>query len=283
MGGIKLSDMGQDESDEHGSEDGQPGIMHILDNFVGRVERSAPHLVPFEEIPVMIGSYKGDTPRRIYKRLGWGRMYANTKGPDPYPGEPWGFDNGAWTAFAKEFDYKEAGSRGPEGFAALARETFPVDRFKVRLENALEIADEREAPPKVAVVPDLVRSGRYSLDFSLEWVDELQDQAPEFPWFLAIQNNFTRDMLEDIIEEFDGIFLGGGDTNKFAARKWAQFAHDHGIAFHYARCGTLAKLQHAFQMEAESLDSAFPLFSRVRFSRFLQQYLDCYASKFGTN
>lgn len=240
------------------SKDGQyAGIIDILEIFAHQNE----DIIPFQRMPMMIGSYGGDREREIYQRLGWGRMHAASLKMNPYPGEPWGFDNGAWTAFAKG-------------------RPFPEERFLKRIDAAVEAAEKNDAIPFVAAVPDIVGGGYASFEFSMKWIPRLREIAPHFPWFLVIQNNYTPEMVDEVMDEFDGLFLGGGDQMKHAARLWVQVAHSHGKLLHYGRGGTLAKLAHAFEVGADSIDSAFPLFSKIRFRKFATTYSAIYREKY---
>lgn len=291
---MKLADIAAVPTDEEGT-----AKMHImLGDFF---ERNSEHLPFAPVLPLMCGSSQQDRVTGAYQRVGMARMWAASKTVSPYPGEPWGFDNGAWSAFAK------AKKKGEDA-------EFPEEVFRERLENAYEIAEERNAFPHVAVVPDKVQGGydkfenvnrevksRFgggefngqrwagrdasqepSLELSLSWIDDLQENYPEFPWFLALQPNFQLDEVEAVLHKFDGLFLGGNDQMKHAARRWAHLAYDQGVRFHYGRCGTLNKLRHAFSLARDfppghmSIDSAFPLFSKVRFGKFMTAYLQAY-------
>jgi hypothetical protein len=157
-----------------------------------------------------------------------------------WPSEPWGFDNGAfmdWT-HAREFD---------------------GDAFLRRLDRALPVG-----VPFVAVVPDLVTRGRESLDFSLAWLDRL---PADWPWFLAVQDGMTAADVSAVIGRFAGLFLGGSDAFKWTAPAWCKLAHDSGRLFHFARCGTMLKLQIAKRIGADSCDSSFPLWTMDRMCR----------------
>lgn len=175
------------------------------------------------------------------KELGWGRVYVE-KRPIPYMGEPWGFDNAAFLAF----------KRGEE---------FPVEAFQRRLAVAIQIGT-----PYLAVVPDIVSGGCTSLQFSAEWRTRLQDVA--WPWYLAVQDGMNFRDVEPLLGDYAGVFLGGSDRFKLTASGWCNLAHDHGKRFHYARAGTIRKMEHAHRVGADSLDSSFPLWSMDRFKRF---------------
>ena len=176
--------------------------------------------------------------------LGWGRMVIGTR-IIPYPGEKWGFDNGAykdWTS-GREFD---------------------EDAFKNRLEMAYKIG-----VPYMAVVPDIVTEGEKSLEFSLKWLERL---PLNWPWYLAVQDGMRIEQVEKVLCGFAGIFLGGSNRFKATALYWRQLAHKHRKKFHYARVGTPRKVQLAKEVGADSCDSAFPLWAAERFDEFARWF-----------
>ena len=192
----------------------------------------------------------GDTrSRSILSRLvqlRWGRMVV-FRPPRPYPGEPWGFDNGAFT------DWRQG-------------RAFDGDAYRRRLDRAYAVGK-----PLLAVVPDIVMGGKRSLEFSLGWREQLPD---DWPWYLAVQDGMTYQSVIGVLDRFDGLFLGGGDSFKLLARDWCELAHRHGKRFHYGRAGTLHKLDHAKRVQADSLDSAFPLWEKGRLETFIRHYRD---------
>lgn len=179
-----------------------------------------------------------------YKSRKWGRMFV-TRTPTPYPGEPWGFDNGAFGAW-------------------LRQRPFPAYDFEHRL-IGLEQAPE---PPYLAVLPDIVGQGLWSLEFSLGYLDKV----PPAPWYLVAQDGMVvNDVRPVLIEhpEIVGIFLGGTTRFKETAAAWARLARRTGVQFHYGRAGVLRRIYHARRICANSLDSAFPLWTKERFSIFV--------------
>lgn len=196
--------------------------------------------------------FLGDTySRHILARiqpLGWGRMFASPRLPRPLPGERWGLDNGAFIGW---------------------RQGKPFDErwFLRRLDHAVDTLH----PPRLAVVPDLVAEGERSLEFSLDWLERL---PAHYPWYLAVQDGMTEVQVEAVIDRFAGLFLGGTDSFKATAPAWAQLARRHRKQFHYARAGTMAKLRHAMDVRADSLDSCFPLWERERLERFIGYWED---------
>jgi hypothetical protein len=169
-------------------------------------------------------------------------MFAKDRSISLYPYEPWGFDNGAFKAWSKG-------------------EKFPDKIFLKRLDKAYRVSTD----PLVAVCPDVVAGGLDSLEFSLGWLRRLPS---DWPWYLAVQDGMTHESVAEVVHLFSGIFLGGTDRFKLTAYGWSRLAHSCGKKFHYGRAGTLRKLAHAHAVEADSLDSNFPLWSTGRMFRF---------------
>ena len=182
----------------------------------------------------------GRWPSRL-EALGWGRMFVARRSDKvtPYPGEKWGFDNGAYRDWV----------RG---------EPFNESAYMVSLQKALSAGT-----PYMAVLPDIVAAGRRSLDFSYSWLERLPSH---FPWYLAVQDGVQTTDID--CRPLAGIFLGGSNQFKATAGEGRRFAHQNGLKFHYGRCGTKNKLAHAQHIQADSIDSAFPLFHPRRFEQF---------------
>ena len=183
---------------------------------------------------------------------GWGRIFCGAEYVGAprlaRPDEPWAFDNGAFAAFR----------RGAP---------FDADRFRQRLDNALRA---QLAPPRVAVTPDIVAAGLQSLEFSLEWRNELPD---EWPWYLAVQDGMTPDDVSPCLDRFAGIFLGGTIRFKSEAEAWCDLARLFSIKFHYGRASTINRISCARLIQADSLDTAFPLWEYKRLTTFLEAFL----------
>jgi len=73
-----------------------------------------------------------------------------------------------------------------------------------------------------------------------------------------------------MIEGIRGIFLGGTSRFKATAGEWCRWAHEHHLLFHYGRAGTEEKVRHALDVGADSLDSAFPMWTLERFQLFVR-------------
>ena len=190
---------------------------------------------------ILLGETRKLSFVKMMETLGWGRI-CTVQIPRPYPGEPWAFDNGAFGAWLKDLP-------------------FPEVQFLKRLDVAFKVGI-----PYFGVVPDLVAQGTKSLEFSLKWIDSL---PMEWPWYLAVQDGMTCQDVEPIIHQFDGIFLGGTNKFKETAPSWSKLAKDYDMPFHYGRAGTYKKLIHAYECEADSIDSSTPLFTSDRFTAFI--------------
>jgi hypothetical protein len=73
--------------------------------------------------------------------------------------------------------------------------------------------------------------------------------------------------VEEVIHHFDGLFLGGTDAFKRDAQDWRNVAAIHCKRFHFARAGTETKIKQAINIQADSLDSSFPLWTVERIRR----------------
>lgn len=194
---------------------------------------------------VILGETHGANFVATIRRLGWGRMWL-TKKPVPYEDEPWAFDNGAYSAWTHG-------------------RSFDSDTFQRRLEQAVKVG-----VPRVAVAPDIVAAGARSLEFSVEWLPQL---PAGWPWYLAVQDGMDSGDVEDALDVFAGLFLGGTTGFKRTADQWARLARSHGKAFHYGRASLPRRVDHACRIGADSLDTAFPLWTRERFEGFVDHWL----------
>jgi hypothetical protein len=192
---------------------------------------------------ILIGDGSGKRLKKICQDNGMGRMLAQNW-PELYENEPWGFDNGAW-------GFREEGwTPANEG------------KFLVRLNRAMAIPWH----PYMAILPDIVAGGDKSLELSVSWIGNL----PPWKWYVAVQDGMTVAKVVNILDKVEGIFLGGSDEYKKYAGYWCQVAHHLGKKFHYGRAGTMGKLAHAIMIGADSLDSAFPLWTKDRLFAFIQ-------------
>jgi len=184
---------------------------------------------------VLLGEFSaGAAPATPYlERNGWGRMWV-TKGPfSEYPGEPYGLDNGAFSAWRKGRPWE------PGPFLRLVERSLALPY-----------------PPAVAVTPDVVAGGLRSLEFSLAWRDRLPD---EVPWYLAVQDGMTPADVAPHAGRFAGVFLGGTDAFKRTVAEWREFSRGAGLPLHWGRCGTARRAREAVAVGVDSLDSVTPV------------------------
>jgi hypothetical protein len=201
---------------------------------------------------VLVGECTGKNVARL-QELGWGRMWiARDRNIYTYPGEPWGLDNGAFRDWAegKPFD-------GP------------------LFMSVVEKAMAQPGPPILAVLPDAPGNAAQTLAMAYDWLPRL----PPFPWYLALQDGMTEAMIEPLFPRLAGLFLGGTNRFKKEAPMWCELAHNRGLKFHYGRCGTLGKLKHAQAIGADSIDSAFPMWTQKRFDIFALAVCGTYPDK----
>jgi len=190
---------------------------------------------------VLIGECTSHRVVDVCRRLGWGRMWV-FRNIRPIDGEQWGFDNGAYKAWAD-------GGKVP-----MTAHGFDGAAYMRRVERA-----ERAGAPYLAVVPDLVAAGEESLHFSLHWRVHLPQ---EWPLYLAVQDGMTPALVGDAIDGFAGVFLGGTTKFKRTAAEWASWAHARGLRFHYARCSSQRAWRDACAVGADSVDSSQALWRK---------------------
>lgn len=199
---------------------------------------------------VLVGDTRSRELIARLKTLGWGRMFS-TSLPKPHDGEPWGFDTGIFACWNPK--------------TRLFKKPWDELRFLTRLE-----CTEGWDPPLVAILPDW--PGRPESWFCSQTYIELYRQW-DLPCYLALQDGMPIRQVVRLLPKLDGLFLGG--SNEYKAREaawWCRLAHDAGKRFHYGRAGTRGKLEHAIEIGADSLDSAFPLWSWERFDQFVRWY-----------
>lgn len=133
---------------------------------------------------------------------------------------------------------------------------------------------ESMSPPDFNILPDLVAAGPASLAFSLEHVEEAA--AAGAPLFVAVQDGMTEldvvAFLAAAPATIAGIFVGGSLRWKLeTASSWVEFAHARGMAVHVGRVGTIDRVRWARQIGADSIDSAFPLWTSARLEAFVAE------------
>jgi hypothetical protein len=183
---------------------------------------------------------------RQYRKYKIGRMMVSYKF-EPYDGENWALDNGAFIAWKNKTEFNE-------------------EQFLDFVDYALKLHHEGK-PPYFAVCPDIVAGGQESLLFSMYWIQLL---PKELKWYLVVQDGMKSKDVINCLEYFHGIFLGGTNEFKQTALYWKIIADYFNKPFHYGRAGTKTKIIHATNVGATSLDSSFPLWTKARWAEFLQ-------------
>jgi hypothetical protein len=128
-------------------------------------------------------------------------------------------------------------------------------------------AGELQAPDFV-VVPDIVGGGAASLARS---VAELEWMPPELPVrYLVVQEGMSVADVASVLPRFGGLFVGGAEMSwkLSTAPDWIALAHAHGRKCHIGRIGTLARLELAQKLGADSVDSCQPLWQHERLEAF---------------
>jgi hypothetical protein len=180
------------------------------------------------------------------KKRGIGRVSTPDCAITPYAGESVFLDNGAFSCWRR-------------GVA------FERDRYMKFLSR--QVAKS----PAWLVVPDIVASGLYSLEFSLEWMDS-GELPSEVPWYLALQDGMSyHDVVESVSTDprIAGVFLGGTLRHKGENGEWiSALAHQAGKRAHFGRCGVPDRLLLAHRFGFDSADSSVPLWERARATEF---------------
>lgn len=87
-------------------------------------------------------------------------------------------------------------------------------------------------------------------------------------WALAVQNGMTPANIP-WDAPFDVVFVGGSlEWKKETAASWVRAAHEHGKSCHIGRVGNKAMVRWAFDIEADSSDTAQCLWSEDNFRRY---------------
>ena len=116
------------------------------------------------------------------------------------------------------------------------------------------------------VAPDVVAGGLKSLEMSVSWLPRLRGLAPVY---LAVQDGMRRRHVAAVLDQFDGIFVGGSlDWKLETGAAWVAFAHRHQRPCHVGRVGTAGRVRWARAIGADSIDSCLPLWSTQKLNTF---------------
>lgn len=95
--------------------------------------------------------------------------------------------------------------------------------------------------------------------------------AAELPVrYLVVQEGMTPAQVAEVLPHFSGVFVGGAsmEWKLGTAPEWIALAHAHGRRCHFGRIGTLARLEFARRLGADSVDSCQPLWALDRLEAF---------------
>jgi hypothetical protein len=204
---------------------------------------------------VYVGQTRG---RRLIAELseaGYGECVQRGEGSPRR--EPWFLDNGAFR------DWK-------------AGRPFDGDAYRATFDRLVG-----SSPPDFIVLPDIVAGGRASLEFSVSWYAETRELALATwglvpPLYVAVQDGFSREDVEEAIAFGDGVFVGGSVEWKLSAAPGivarahaggAWYADGEDLApvpVHIGRVGSGKRLTWARLIGADSADSCLPLWSKAK-------------------
>ena len=193
--------------------------------------------------------YVGQTSDRRFEtdiaRFQLGRIWTNAKPRAAYDREPLAVDNGAYSSWRQGKPWNG-------------------DKFLRHIDRVYETG----LSPDWVVIPDVVGNARESIARSWTWVDRIPD---EWPKLLALQDDYTPEAAEHFAPLIDGIFLGGlPEFQATNARPWRQWCNDRGLLFHWGGVGKFWKLQAAYDLGCDSVDSSQMLWSRTHWSRWMR-------------
>lgn len=95
------------------------------------------------------------------------------------------------------------------------------------------------------------------------------------PVFLAVQDGMPEAVVEESLDGFCGIFVGGTTRWKLdTGYGWARLAHARGIRCHVGRVGTYKRVLWAHEIGADSIDSSLPLWTLRGFDLFRMALTD---------
>lgn len=113
---------------------------------------------------------------------------------------------------------------------------------------------EADKAPDFVVVPDQVAKGRESLEFSNRWLERLPRAQTRY--MLAVQDGMTTQDVENVIDQYGGLFVGGTmDWKLRTSPEWVELAHLHRKPCHIGRIGPWERIVWAARIGADSIDS----------------------------
>jgi hypothetical protein len=132
----------------------------------------------------------------------------------------------------------------------------------------------REATrPDFVVMPDIVRGGDASLEFSKEWYRlwgrEFDDL--NLNWYFVVQDGMTPETLDLSWGKIAGIFVGGSIEWKVkTGASWVKYAHERGMKCHIGRAASVDRVLWARRIGADSIDGNGPLWTKEALVRVMK-------------
>lgn len=188
-----------------------------------------------------VGECGGARVTERLARLGWGRMWS-FRNPTPGDGEPFALDNGAFRAW----------SSGDE---------WDGGRYAAYVQRVVDAGIK----PTIVALPDVLGEPVETVRRSWQWLDRY---PLDWPLYLVLQDGVREEAVQHFAPLLRGVFLGGTDRFKADAGKWCAWAHERGLRFHYGRAGGFARLQHAIDIGANSLDGTAMMWVADRWTRY---------------
>jgi len=200
---------------------------------------------------VYVGQTRQKTLIARLQRVGFGETVV--RGEWPPRRTPWFYDNGAFRDFTAGRD-------------------FDAVRFEYEINR---MAGSPRPRPDFVILPDRVADAPQTFALATYWIDRIQsrlrlpDQEP-FSLALALQDGMTEAQVARFLPHITTLFVGGSREWKWKhAARWAAFAHAHGKRLHIGRAGTPRLARMAREANADSIDSAFPLWSTRHLDVFI--------------
>jgi hypothetical protein len=118
-------------------------------------------------------------------------------------------------------------------------------------ENKFKVLVSKYPNYDFVVAPDIVCGGNDSLTQSCKYIKKIPG-----PLYLAVQDGMDAKTINEFVDLFDGLFVGGSIPWKFStARMWADIAHLHGKKCHAGRVGTWEGFIHMHFCGVDSVDT----------------------------
>lgn len=164
----------------------------------------------------------------LLRAAGWRLFVSATNLTTPYEGFNYAIDNGAWTAYTKSIPWNER-------------------KFVRAITKIGDGAD-------FIVVPDIVRGGLESLEFSKSWLPRLERFQLVL---LPLQDGMEEEHVIELVGPRVGLFLGGGDEYKLGTMaRWGTFARKVGCYYHVGRVNSQRRIHLCEQAGAHSFDGS---------------------------